>query len=132
MDVTCSRISLCPDTTSNLMAHASVVFDSELVVHGVKVVRTQPTPECPSRLIICFPSHGKWTNCPECFRRTEETNHYCGRCGAEIPRPATPGRYTDLVHPLCTSLREKVAACVMEAYEHVKFNGGHWPKTKDS
>ena len=84
MEVTDIKIRLVSDT-DQLKAFATVVFDSVLVVHNIKVISTG------EKLIIAMPS-----------------------------RLVSNGEFKDVVHPISSEFRNKLASQVLDAYEKAR------------
>ncbi len=84
MEVTDIKIRLVSET-DQLKAFATVVFDSVLVVHNIKVISTG------EKLIIAMPS-----------------------------RLVSNGEFKDVVHPISSEFRNKLASQVLDAYEKAR------------
>lgn len=84
MEVTDIKIRLVSET-DQLKAFATVVFDSVLVVHNIKVISTG------EKLIIAMPS-----------------------------RLVSNGEFKDVVHPISSEFRNKLASQVLAAYEKAR------------
>lgn len=84
MEVTDIKIRLVSET-DQLKAFATVVFDSVLVVHNIKVISTG------EKLIIAMPS-----------------------------RLVSNGEFKDVVHPISSEFRNKLAYQVLDAYEKAR------------
>ena len=84
MEVTDIKIRLVSET-DQLKAFATVVFDSVLVVHNIKVISTG------EKLIIAMPS-----------------------------RLVSNGEFRDVVHPISSEFRNKLASQVLDAYEKAR------------
>ena len=84
MEVTDIKIRLVSDT-DQLKAFATVVFESVLVVHNIKVISTG------EKLIIAMPS-----------------------------RLVSNGEFKDVVHPISSEFRNKLASQVLDAYEKAR------------
>ena len=84
MEVTDIKIRLVSET-DQLKAFATVVFDSVLVVHNIKVISTG------EKLIIAMPS-----------------------------RLVSNGEFKDVVHPISSEFRNKLASQVLDAYEQAR------------
>lgn len=109
-----------PPHVGNLKAFATLIFDEQLAVHGVRLVGNAAWP-APK---IFFPCHSSWIHCPRCDHQAEERDNYCRHCG-EALTPAHPSdrRWFDVAHPLNHVLRDACLAAVTAAHDRAVSEG---------
>lgn len=105
---------------SRMLAHASVTFDGEFVVHGVRVV-SRPD----GRLLVCMPDRRVERPCGHCNWLSPVVGRFCGGCGAALGPPAsedvlgTSRGFIDIAHPTNSAFRAYLTEEVMAEYNRV-------------
>lgn len=116
------------DRRNALLACYSLVFDEELVIHSVKLIKGEKGE------FLCMPCEKKHDHCTECWSKNHITAKYCNQCGVKLAENRMEGLpvgrngqikiYHDLVHPLTNDLRDYVLRECMESYTREKDRPG--------
>lgn len=119
------------DNRSNLMACFSLVFDRELVVHSIKLIRGHHSP------FLAMPAEKKCDHCKECKCKNHYLANYCNNCGVRLEQNRhlslsvnSKGQlrlFHDILHPLTPDLREYLYEECLEAYEEEMAKPGSYP-----
>jgi DNA-binding cell septation regulator SpoVG len=116
VNVTTVEVQLVPGSppfgAPALVATATVEFDGEFVVKGLKLIETGG-----GRVLVQFPDRPVKTLCPHCGTRYPITHKHCHGCAADNSAEWIEDAFRDICHPTKPRLREAVNRAVIDAYE---------------
>lgn len=115
-DITEVRIRLIDSGDSGLLAVCSVLFDGELCVRDLKVIKGSKGP------FLSMPARRLTDPCPHCRGKNHRKARYCNDCGGKLSWDAREdyvGReqlFSDIVLPVTAAQREKISKAVVGTY----------------
>ncbi len=121
MEVTDVQVRLTTEPESRLKAFCRVTFDSQIVVHDVKVIDT------PHGMFVAMPSRRMTARCPGCHGKNYVGARFCNECGGELPfvepEATAARRHADIVHPINARSRASIERRILEAFEAARRAG---------
>lgn len=106
-----------------LYAIVSVVFDHELAVKNIKLVKVRGT------FLLCMPRREKVKDCLSCGSKNEFLSAFCKDCGVKFTESVNEEEraFQDLVHPIDSSFRRYLEKEVIQEYRRVSPNDKNNP-----
>ncbi len=108
------RLADACDTNDRILAYVTVAFDSQFVVHDIKIINSQYGP------FIAMPSRRIALPCPQCGVKNGNRNNYCCNCGNSMPtsppRERMKDNFMDIAHPISSYFRSFLQSAILDAY----------------
>lgn len=118
MEVTEVQVRLVSERerpNDRILAYVSVVFDGQLVVHDVRVVKGH------RGLLVAMPDRMITDRCYSCHAKNGIRHEFCCQCGVRIDRTRAlkdgwAQTHKDVLHPLDLTFRRETEAFILNAY----------------
>ena len=117
MKATEVKVNLADPAEHPVKAYASLTFDREFAVHGIKLVELHGT------LHLSMPARKMKLRCPYCGVRNISHAKYCNECGMSVLEVEIPNSeaYRDIAHPVAAGFRKYLERCILAAYEQARL-----------
>lgn len=101
--------------SGGLVGTAEVVFDRELAVKEIKIIRdSRRAADGTDLYFLEFPQRPFVQPCPDCRGNNPLQARYCARCGTSLE--SQEPRNIGTAHPVASNFRAYVTDAVLEAY----------------
>lgn len=118
MEISEVRVKLVNNSGDRLKAFCSITLDGDFVIRDLKIIDGSTGP------FVAMPSRKLSDRCPECGYKNHLRARYCNFCGGKLNETRAPtdreGRnklHADIAHPINSACRQRIQACVIQAYE---------------
>jgi DNA-binding cell septation regulator SpoVG len=117
MEISEVRVKLLNRPEDRLKAFCSITLDSDFVVRDLKIIEGINGP------FVAMPSRKLADRCTQCGTKNHLRARFCNQCGVRLDenRGLRNGNgrtslHADVAHPINSECRERIQACVVEAY----------------